>query len=106
MLRKPCPSPSTTRSLVCSGRWVTSTRRGPHWYLPLMGVDLPYIGCGLGSALLRHAVARADKDGAPCYLEATGSLNRRLYGRHGFEEIGEIQFGSSPTMWPMLREPR
>jgi GNAT superfamily N-acetyltransferase len=76
---------------------------GPHWYLPLMGVDLPYLGCGLGSALLRHAVARADEDGAPCYLEATSPLNKRLYGRHGFEEIGVIQFGSSPPLWPMLR---
>jgi GNAT superfamily N-acetyltransferase len=76
---------------------------GPHWYLPLMGVDLPHLGCGLGSALLRHAVARADEDGAPCYLEATSALNKRLYGRHGFEEIGVIQFGSSPPLWPMLR---
>ncbi len=78
----------------------------PHWYLPLMGVDLPHIGRGLGSALLRHAVARADEDGAPCYLEATSPLNRRLYERHRFEEIGVIQFGSSPPMWPMLRTPR
>jgi GNAT superfamily N-acetyltransferase len=78
----------------------------PHWYLPLMGVDLPHIGCGLGSALLRHAVARADADGAPCYLEATSPLNKRLYERHGFEQIGLIQAGSSPPMWPMLRTPR
>jgi ribosomal protein S18 acetylase RimI-like enzyme len=78
----------------------------PHWYLPLIGVDLPYIGCGLGSALLRHALVRADKDGAPCYLEATSPLNKRLYERHGFEEIGVIQFGSSPPMSPMIRTSR
>jgi GNAT superfamily N-acetyltransferase len=78
----------------------------PHWYLPLMGVDLPHIGRGLGSALLRHALARSDKEGAPCYLEATSPLNRRLYERHGFAEIGVIQFGSSPPMWPMIRKQR
>jgi len=71
-----------------------------------MGVDLPFVGLGLGSALLRHAVARADEGGAPCYLESTSPLNRRLYERHGFEQIGEIQFGSSPSMWPMLRTAR
>lgn len=78
----------------------------PHWYLPLMGVDLPFIGLGLGSALLRHATARADDDGTPCYLEATSPRNKALYERHGFEEVGVIQFGSSPTMWPMVRTPR
>lgn len=78
----------------------------PHWYLPLMGVDPPYVGLGLGSALLRHATARSDDDGAPCYLEATAPRNKALYQRHGFEEIGVIQSGSSPTMWPMVRKPR
>lgn len=78
----------------------------PHWYLPLIGVDHPHIGRGLGSALLRHGTARADQDGAPCYLEATSLLNKRLYERHGFEEIGLIQSGDSPPMWPMVRKPR
>ena len=78
----------------------------PHWYLPLIGVDHPYIGRGLGSALLRHATARADHDGAPCYLEATSPLNKRLYERHRFEPIGVIQSGDSPPMWPMVRTPR
>lgn len=77
-----------------------------HWYLPLMGVDPPCIGRGLGSALLRHGIARSDKDGVPCYLEATSSLNKALYARHGFEEIGVIQFGTSPPLWPMVRKPR
>jgi GNAT superfamily N-acetyltransferase len=77
-----------------------------HWYLPLIGVDLMQQGRGFGSALMGHALARADKDKLPSYLEATSPLNKRLYERHGFEEIGVIQFGSSPSMWPMLRKPR
>jgi ribosomal protein S18 acetylase RimI-like enzyme len=78
----------------------------PHWYLPLIGVDPAYQGRGLGSALLSHAVAMADEAGLPAYLEATNLNNRRLYERHGFEVVGEIQYGSSPTMYGMRREPR
>jgi len=77
-----------------------------HWYLPLLGADLPYQGRGYGSALLRHALARCDEDRLPAYLEASSPLNKRLYERHGFEEIGVIQAGGSPPMWPMLRKPQ
>jgi GNAT superfamily N-acetyltransferase len=77
-----------------------------HWYLPLIGVDPLQRGNGLGSALLKHALERADRDHLPAYLEATSPKNKPLYERHGFEEIGVIQFGSSPPMWPMLRKAR
>lgn len=77
-----------------------------HWYLPLMGVDAAKQGGGFGSALLRHAAARCDRDGLPAYLEATNPRNKRLYASHGFEELGVIQAGGSPPIWPMLRKPR
>jgi GNAT superfamily N-acetyltransferase len=77
-----------------------------HWYLPLMGVDAAKQSCGLGSALLRHAAERCDRDRLPAYLEATNPRNRRLYSGHGFEELGVIRAGNSPPMWPMLRKPR
>lgn len=77
-----------------------------HWYLPLTGVDPVAQGRGLGSTLLRHALEVCDRDARPAYLEATSPRNRALYDRHGFEAIGVIQSGSSPPMWPMLREPR
>jgi GNAT superfamily N-acetyltransferase len=77
-----------------------------HWYLPLVGVDVPKEGGGLGSALLRHAAQRCDRDGLPAYLEATNPRNKRLYAAHGFEELGVIQAGGSPPIWPMLRKPR
>ena len=75
------------------------------WYLPLIGVDLVAQGRGLGSVLLRHALATCDGDGLPAYLEATNPRNRDLYARHGFAVVGVIQAGSSPPMWAMLREP-
>ena len=78
----------------------------PHWYLPLIGVDATKQGCGHGSALLRHALKRCDEDGLPAYLEATSPRSRQLYERHGFEDLGVIQAGSSPPLWPMLRKSR
>jgi ribosomal protein S18 acetylase RimI-like enzyme len=78
----------------------------PHWYLPLIGVDPPYQGKGHGDALMSYALARSDRDGVPAYLESTNPRNISLYRRHGFEPLGAIQVGSSPTMVPMLRRPR
>lgn len=80
--------------------------KGPHWYLPLIGVDPFQQGNGVGSALMKHAVAACDKDGVLAYLESSNPRNISLYERHGFEVIDEIQVGSSPTMRPMLRKPR
>ncbi len=78
----------------------------PHWYLPLIGIDPVWQGRGIGSALMRHALARADADGLPAYLESSHPRNVPFYEHFGFEALGSIQVGSSPTMVPMLRRPR
>jgi GNAT superfamily N-acetyltransferase len=78
----------------------------PHWYLPLIGVDPAQQGNGLGDALMMHALKRCDRDKLPAYLESTNPRNVSLYRRHGFEPLGAIQAGSSPTLVPMLRRPR
>jgi ribosomal protein S18 acetylase RimI-like enzyme len=77
----------------------------PHWYLPLIGVDPALQGRGIGAALMRHALARCDADGMPAYLESSNPRNITLYRRHGFEPLGAIQRGGSPTLVPMLRKP-
>ena len=77
-----------------------------HWYLAMIGVDPAYQGRGLGGALLNHGLAISDKSGLPSYLEATSVGNRRLYERHGFVVVNEIQYGSSSPMWGMWREAR
>jgi GNAT superfamily N-acetyltransferase len=77
-----------------------------HWYLPMIGVDPAAQGRGLGSQLLRHGLAAVDRAGMPAYLEATSPRSRDLYARHGFAELGVIQHGSSPPMFPMLRNAR
>jgi len=78
----------------------------PHWYLPLIGIDPAHQRKGHGSALLRHALARCDRDHAPAYLESSNPANIPLYRRHGFEVLGTIQAGSSPRITPMLRAAR
>ncbi len=78
----------------------------PHWYLPLVSVDPAQQGRGHGDALMRHALERFDREKMAAYLESTNPRNISLYRRHGFEELGTIRAGSSPTLVPMLRRPR
>jgi GNAT superfamily N-acetyltransferase len=78
----------------------------PHWYLPLIAVDPTRQGQGIGGALMRHALARCDREGTAAYLESSNPRNIPLYQRHGFEILGRIQVGSSPVLTPMLRPPR
>jgi ribosomal protein S18 acetylase RimI-like enzyme len=78
----------------------------PHWYLPLIGVDPAHQGRGHGAALMRYVLERFDREKRPAYLESTNPRNISLYRRHGFQELGTIQAGSSPTLIPMLRRPR
>ena len=78
----------------------------PHWYLPLVGVDPSQQGRGYGSALMQHALLVCDRDRKLAYLESSNPSNIPLYERHGFDILGKIQVGTSPTIFPMLRKPR
>ena len=75
----------------------------PCWYLPTIGVDPACQGRGIGAALMKHSLLRPDEEGIPTYLESSNPRNISLYQRHGFEIMGEIKFGSSPTVTPMVR---
>jgi ribosomal protein S18 acetylase RimI-like enzyme len=78
----------------------------PHWYLPLIGVDPALQGHGIGTELLRHSLARVDRDRLPAYLESTNPANVPLYERHGFEVLEAIEVGDVPRIVPMLRPAR
>ena len=55
-----------------------------------IGVDSAYQGQGVGTALLRALLARADALEAPVFLEVRTDNDRAvgLYERHGFTRIG------------------
>lgn len=76
----------------------------PHWYLPLIGVDPFHQGKGLGAALRQHPLVQCDRDRKSAFLESSNQQNVSLYERQGFEVLGRIQVGTSPTLFPMLRK--
>ena len=78
----------------------------PHWYLPLAGVDPAHQSSGFGSALMEHALTTCDREQKLAFLESTNERNVAFYKRHGFEVLGTVQVGSSPTGYSMLRRPR
>ena len=61
---------------------------------------------GIGSFLLKEALQMIDQRGDRAYLEASNEQNKALYERHGFIEIGKVQFNDSPPAFPMIREAR
>ncbi|ATQ43391.1 GNAT family N-acetyltransferase [Caulobacter mirabilis] len=78
----------------------------PHWYLSMVGVDPSRQGQGLGGALLKAGLRRADAEGLPAYLESSSPRNVPLYERHGFEVTGLIKPGDHPGLIPMYRPAR
>ena len=56
----------------------------PHWYLWLLGTEPSQVRRGIGGALLRPVLARADAEQVPCYLETHSEPNLRFYAGHGF----------------------
>ena len=78
-----------------------------HWYLPTLGVDPSRQGQGIGGALLRPGLARADAEGLWCYLETEKEKNLPFYQRHGFEVAAEGGLPKAgPHFWTMRRKPQ
>ena len=83
------------------------TALGKHLYLSTLGVEPSRQGLGLGSALIRPMLERADAEGLPCYLETFQPRNVPLYQKHGFKiTIEEVEPNSGVRGWAFLREPR
>jgi ribosomal protein S18 acetylase RimI-like enzyme len=78
-----------------------------HWYLLIVGVDPELQGRGLGSALIKEGLARADESNCPSYLDTSEERNLALYRRHGFEVVGTALLGAGgPPGWAMRRNSR
>jgi ribosomal protein S18 acetylase RimI-like enzyme len=91
--------------VISANRSLVAARPGePHWYLAEIATDPPVQGLGLGGRLVRHGLARCDRDGVPGYLEAA-EHNVPYYERFGFAVTRAIEFRSGPTVFGMLRPP-
>ena len=79
----------------------------PLYYCQFLATVPALQGRGIGSALLRDTLHRADAEGMPAYHEATSPRNRALYERHGYVSQGEFTLPEGgPTLWRMWRDPR
>jgi len=79
---------------------------GPHWYLWALGVAPHVQGRGIGGALLRPILERAEAENVPCYLETQTDENVVFYRKRGFDVVLEEHepVGDLP-IWFMVRAP-
>ncbi|MEM1042055.1 MAG: GNAT family N-acetyltransferase [Bacteroidota bacterium] len=77
----------------------------PVHYLGLLATAPEAQGQGVGSALLRAGLERADSDGLPVYLETGTERNVAFYERHGFRVTGTVELPHGPDHWAMQRDP-
>ena len=76
----------------------------PFWYLGLLAVAPEAQGRGVGSALVRAGLARADRDGVGTFLETGTERNVAFYQRLGFRATRQILIQDGPTHWAMWRD--
>jgi ribosomal protein S18 acetylase RimI-like enzyme len=94
------------RRATALGRQLTALHpRMPHAHLVFLGVAPAMQGRGVGSAMLKQALAPLDATGTHAYLEASIERNIALYERHGFVVTGAFE-RPGLHMRTMLREPR
>lgn len=80
--------------------------REPHFYVRLVGVRTALQGRGVGSALMRPTLQRADSAGLPTYIEASSERSAALYERLGFLHVDVLELPEGgPPNWLMRRPP-
>ncbi len=95
------------RTLAIDRLWGRLHAREPrrHWYLLAIGVEPAHQGKGIGSALIRPVLERADREGLPCYLETMTDADVRFYQKHGFDVVARGRLGGEAPYWTMRRTP-
>lgn len=80
---------------------------GPRWYLGVLAVAPEAQGRGLGGALMRPILERADRERVPVTLETTKASNVEIYRRFGFEVLASEPLPpDGPPFWILRRPPR
>ncbi|MHC1773749.1 MAG: GNAT family N-acetyltransferase [Flexilinea sp.] len=78
----------------------------PHYYLWGLTVDPGQKRKGIGTALLRPVIEKADVEKKPIYLETHDEKNVAYYQRMGFSLVRKDMFPKFDlAIWCMLREP-
>ena len=78
----------------------------PHWLLDQLAVEPAAQGRGIGGAMLRFAIERAERQGLPVCLETGVPGNVPLYERFGFRTLREADApDGGPRIWFMRRDP-
>lgn len=78
----------------------------PHHYLAFLAVLPGHQRRKTGTRLLEGYHRGLDEAGVPAYLEASSTDSRRLYLRHGYQDLGDpILMPDGPPMFPMWRPP-
>ncbi|CAM1503814.1 Fc.00g014050.m01.CDS01 [Cosmosporella sp. VM-42] len=62
-----------------------------HWFLGTLVTGREYQKKGVGSALMKYGVDRADREGWMVYLNASED-GKRLYEKFGFHELDKTEF--------------
>jgi GNAT superfamily N-acetyltransferase len=81
---------------------------GPCWYLFILGVEPRVQRRGLGGALMRPILERADIEQLACYLETENERNVAFYLKQRFELVvnGEEAGASGVRFWTFRRTPK
>jgi GNAT superfamily N-acetyltransferase len=78
----------------------------PHFYVRIVGVRTSRQGRGIGSALMRPTLQRADSVGVPTYIEASSQRSAALYERLGFLHVDVLELpDGGPPVRLMRRRP-
>jgi ribosomal protein S18 acetylase RimI-like enzyme len=73
-----------------------------HWYLWTIGVEPARQRQGIGSAVIRPGLARADAAGLPCALDTVTEADVAFYMTHGFRVTAEFD-AAGLRAWKMVR---
>ncbi|HQY30105.1 MAG TPA: GNAT family N-acetyltransferase [Thermomicrobiales bacterium] len=75
----------------------------PWTYINVLGVDPPLQGHGIGTALMQHALAAADRTARPMGLITDTVRNVAFYTRLGFATVHTPPATDSLCLWTMIR---
>lgn len=98
---------SAYRAITSIDYFVKLHVKYPHYYLFVIGVNPTLKNKGLGSLLMKPALALCDKENMPAYLENAREQNIPFYQKHGFEIIKEARATKACSpLWLMARKPQ